>query len=568
MDRPNVLVILTDDQGWGDLSVHGNANLNTPHVDSLARDGARFDRFYVCPVCAPTRAEFLTGRYHLRGGVHGVSTGAERLNLDEKTIADAFQAAGYATGAFGKWHNGTQHPYHPNARGFDEFFGFCSGHWGQYFDAELEHNGELTRGQGYLPDECTDRAMDFMAKNAAEDRPFFCYVPYNIPHTPFQVPDRFYDPFREKPIAMRATRPEQEDIDRTRAALALCENIDWNVGRLLHKLDDLEIAEDTLVFYFGDNGPNGARWNGGMKGTKGSTDEGGVRVAGLMRWTGHIQAGTVLEEIAGAIDLLPTFADLAGIDVVGEKPLDGRSLKSLLLGEDVEWPDRIILSHQRAQLSARNQRFRLDIAGKLYDMVVDGGQTTDVSKEHPDAHAELSDAVAKFHAEVLPVTDDRPFAVGYWKTTRLPARDGVHYGTVARSARAPNCSYFKHWTEVGDRMTWDIDVRAEGDYEAAIYYTCPQDDVGATVELAFQSTYGQGVSKVQGQVTAAHDPPLIGAGDDRCPRQGESYVKDFVPLTLGTIRLNAGRGTLTLRALSVPGSQVMDVRRVMLTAKA
>ena len=437
MTRPNILVILTDDQGWGDLSVHGNTNLNTPNVDSLARDGALFDRFYVCPVCAPTRAEFLTGRYHLRGGVHGVSTGAERLNLDEITIADVFKSAGYATGAYGKWHNGTQHPYHPNARGFDEFFGFCSGHWGQYFDAELEHNGELTRGKGYLPDECTDRAMDFMAANVEQDQPFFCYIPYNIPHTPFQVPDEFYDPFRDKPIEMLATNPNQEDIDRTRAALALCENIDWNVGRLMDKLDALGIAEDTIVFYFGDNGPNGARWNGGMKGTKGSADEGGVRVAGLMRWKGHIQAGTVIGEIAGAIDLLPTFADFADIDLIGEKPLDGRSLKPLLLGEDVEWSDRVILSHRGAQLSARNQRFRLDIEGKLYDMVADGGQTTDVSQEYPDIYAKLSDAAAKFHAEVLPVNDDRPFATGYWKTTRLPARDGVHHGTVSAVPARP-----------------------------------------------------------------------------------------------------------------------------------
>src|SRR5688572_22381242 len=127
--RPNIVVILTDDQGWGDLSVHGNANLSTPNIDSLARDGALFERFFVCSVCAPTRAEFLTGRYHARGGVRGVSTGQERLNLDEKTLADAFKAAGYATGAFGKWHNGSQWPYHPNARGFDEYYGFTSGHW-------------------------------------------------------------------------------------------------------------------------------------------------------------------------------------------------------------------------------------------------------------------------------------------------------------------------------------------------------------------------------------------------------------------------------------------------------
>ena len=324
------------------------------------------------------------------------------------------------------------------------------------------------------------------------------------------------------------------------------------------------IAEDTIVFYFGDNGPNGARWNGGMKGTKGSADEGGVRVAGLMRWTGQIEAGVVVEEIAGAIDLLPTFADLAGVDLASEKPLDGRSLKPLLMGEEVAWSDRIILSHQRAQLSARNQRFRLDVAGKLYDMVADGGQTTDVSQDHPEVHAALSDAVAKFRAEVLPVTDDRPFAVGHWKSTRLPARDGVSAGSIARSAGAPNCSYFTHWTQVGDRMTWEIEVGTTGDYDAAIYYTCPAEDVGATVALAF---HGANTATVQGRVHDAHDPPLVGADDDRCPRKGESYVKDFAPLSLGTIHLTAGRGTLTLRALDIPGSQVMDVRRVMLTLK-
>src|ERR1044071_3818366 len=136
--RPNIVVILADDQGWGDLSINGNTNLSTPRIDSIARDGAILDRFYVCAVCAPTRAEFLTGRYHSRGGVRGVSTGAERLNLDEKTIAETFKAAGYATGAFGKWHNGSQWPYHPNARGFEEYYGFTSGHWGEYFDPPLD----------------------------------------------------------------------------------------------------------------------------------------------------------------------------------------------------------------------------------------------------------------------------------------------------------------------------------------------------------------------------------------------------------------------------------------------
>ena len=215
----------------------------------------------------------------------------------------------------------------------------------------------------------------------------------------------------------------------------------------------------------------------------------------------------------------------------------------------------------RGQVSARNQRFRLDAEGKLYDMPPDGGQTTDITGEHPEVHAALSAAVAEFKAEVLPAVDDRPFSVGHWRSTRLPARDGVVYGAVERSAHAPNCSYFTHWTTVDDRMTWDIEVGTSGVYEAAVYYTCPEPDLGARIELEFNG------ESVQGLVAVSHDPPLVGAAEDRHPRKGESLVKDFVPLVLGDVHLTAGRGSLTLRALEVPGAQVMDVRRVMLTLK-
>ena len=232
--RPNIVVILADDQGWGDLSATGNTNLSTPSIDSLARDGVVFDRFYVCPVCSPARAEFLTGRYHPRGGLRGVSTGGERLDLGERTIADVFKAAGYATGAFGKWHNGTQYPYHPNGRGFDEYYGFTSGHWGSYFDPPLDHNGRAVKGKGFIIDDLTDHAMGFIAQN--KDRPFFCYVPFNTPHSPMQVPDRFYKKFADVELKMRGDGRGAEDIAHTRAALAMCENIDWNVGRILAKL--------------------------------------------------------------------------------------------------------------------------------------------------------------------------------------------------------------------------------------------------------------------------------------------------------------------------------------------
>lgn len=558
--RPNVVVILTDDQGWGDLSVHGNANLETPNVDSLARDGALFDRFFVCPVCAPTRAEFLTGRYHPRGGVRGVSTGAERLNADEKTIGDTFKAAGYATAAYGKWHNGTQYPYHPNARGFDEFYGFCSGHWGQYFDPILEQNGKIVRGKGFIIDDLTDHALAFIGQNRS--RPFFCYLPFNTPHSPFQVPDRFYEKFKSGSIKMRNRDGQKEQLDRTRCALAMCENIDWNVGRVLRKLKELGLSENTIVVYFSDNGPNSWRWNGKMKGRKGSTDEGGVRVPCIIRWPGRIRAGMQIPQIAGAIDLLPSLADMAGIEVVGTKSLDGVSLKPLLLGGAGNWPDRMIFSHQRGRVSLRTQRYRLDNTGKLFDMKSDPGQYRDISKAEPQVAAKLRDAVARWKREVLPKSpDDRPFPVGYaeFPTTILPARDGVAHGKIRRSAGAPNCSFFTNWTSASETISWDIEVVETGRYEAVVYYTCAKENIGSTVELRF------GESGVAAKVIEAHDPPLVGAEFDRVDRGSESYVKDFRPLRLGVFRLKKGRGSLVLGAKDVPGQRVMDVRAVALS---
>jgi len=564
-ERPNVIVILSDDQGWGDLSVHGNTNLQTPHIDSLACDGALFERFFVCPVCSPTRAEFLTGRYHPRCGVWSTSAGGERLDLDERTIGDAFRAAGYATGAFGKWHNGTQWPYHPNARGFAEYYGFCSGHWGHYFDPVLEHNGQTVRGKGFIADDFTDHAIEFIASH--RDEPFFCYLPFNTPHSPMQAPDRFYDKFRDAKIEMRheGTGKQEEDPAMTRAALAMCENIDWNVGRVLAKLDELKLAERTIVVYFADNGPNSFRWNGGMKGRKASVDEGGVRSPLLVRWPGHIPSGTRISQIAGAIDLLPTLAELTGISRVGDKPLDGKSLAPLLLGEQVEWPDRMLFSHWAGKVSVRTQKYRLDDAGKLYDPLADPGQTHELSTEHPEDAQRLRTAVAEWRADVLgglarDAKDDRPLTVGYreFPITQLPARDGVAHGNIVRSARPPNCSYFRNWTSTGDSITWDVEVHTSGMYEAIVHYTCPAADVGSTVELVL------GNQSVRGKVTEAFDPPLVGREQDRVPRDHESLVKEFKPLSLGKFELPAGRGELTLRAASMPGSQVMDVRGVTL----
>ncbi len=562
-ERPNVVVFLADDQGWGDLSLNGNTNLRTPNIDGLGKDGAVFEHFYVCPVCSPTRAEFLTGRYHPRGGVFSTSTGGERLDLDEKTIAEAFRAAGYATGAFGKWHNGMQYPYHPNGRGFDEFYGFCSGHWGDYFSPPLDHNGALVKGEGYLTDDLTDKAMDFIGQNVEAGKPFFAYVPYNTPHSPMQVPDRWWDAFKNKELAMRSREGDKEDTNHTRAALAMCENIDWNVGRLLARLGELKVADNTLVLYFSDNGPNGFRWNGGMKGKKGSTDEGGVRSPLLVRWPGKIRAGTRVAEIAGVIDLFPTLMDLCGVPLPEGRPLDGASLEPLLLGNPKNGRERTLFSHWNGKVSARSQAYRLDEAGRLFDMLEDPGQARDVAKENPVVAAAMREAVAKWRREVLGElrkNNPRPFPLGHadYRFTQLPARDAEIVGGLKRSSVHPNCSFLTEWKSVDDAAVWKVEVGATGRYAVELFYTCPADEVGATIELAL------GGSVLRAKITEAHDPPLRGGENDRDPRS-ESFVKDFRALPMGTMELEAGAGALRLRAVEIPGRSAMDFRMLMFT---
>ena len=572
--HPNIVVILTDDQGWGDLSLSGNKNLSTPNIDSLARDGASFDRFYVCPVCSPTRAEFLTGRYHVRGGVYSTSAGGERLDLDEQTIGDTFKTAGYATGAFGKWHNGMQYPYHPNGRGFDEFYGFCSGHWGDYFSPPLEHNGRIVRGEGFCIDDFTDQAMAFMEKAHKADKPFFAYLPYNTPHSPMQVPDRWWDKFKEKKITMHNRDSKKENLQHLRCALAMCENIDWNVGRLLKKLNDLGITDNTIVVFFHDNGPNGVRWNGDMKGRKGSTDEGGVRSPLLMRWPSRIKKGTLIKPIATVMDLLPTLADCAGIPATTKKKLDGQSLKPLLFGQKGRWKERTIFSHWRGKVSARTQRYRLDHTGKLFDMAEDPGQRTDISQNQPDMVEHLRAEVAHWRKTVLSELgeDTRSFAIAHpdSKWTQIPARDGKAHGGIKRSNKFPNCSYFYNWTKLDDKITWPVEVGASGLYEVTIHYAVPKGDEGARIRLSYSmpdiTPEGKRGSWSSGNVfliDKAHDVPARGQENDRVQRR-ESYVKDFKPLKMGTINLKKGKGELTLQATEIPGKTALEFRLLML----
>ncbi len=557
--KPNVIIIMADDQGWGDLSFNGNINLSTPNIDALAKNGVSFEHFYVQPVCSPTRAELLTGRHSSRLGVYATSSGGERINLGETTIAKVFKKAGYKTAAYGKWHNGMQPPYHPNANGFEDYYGFTSGHWGNYFSPMLEHNGKIVKGKGYLVDDLTDHGLEFISKH--QEEPFFLYLPYNTPHSPMQVPDEFWDKFQNSDLPMKYQGTQIENENFTKAALAMVENIDHNVGRITKKLEELSLEKNTIVIYLSDNGPNGWRWNGGMRGRKGSTDEGGVRTSFFVQWKNTIPSGKSVSQIASAIDLLPTLSSMANIDYVTKNPIDGRDLTPLLLNENPDWKPRVVFNHWRGKTSIRTQKYRLDNEDHLYDMQKDHGQTTDISLQFPELTDSLKRMKKNWLSEMPPLSkesDNRPFTLGHpdYEYTQIPARDGIPHGNIKRSNRHPNNTFFTNWISLEDSMTWDVEILADGEFEVELYYTCAIENVGSTIALSL------GESTIKTKITRGHDPPLTGMENDRDPRI-ESYVKDFIPMKFGQINLKKGKGQLTLKALSINGKQAADVRLLM-----
>lgn len=557
--RPNIVLILADDQGWGDLSINGNRNVRTPNIDQIGREGARFARFYVSPLCAPTRAGLLTGRYHYRAGVWGVSSSREFMNLDEVTLADLFKKADYATGCFGKWHNGSQYPYHPNGRGFDEFYGMLSGHYANYFNTTVDHNGRPEQSKGYIADDLTSHAIAFIEKN--KNKPFLCYIPYNTPHSPFQVPDAYYNRVKARGIRQFSHNKKEEDEEVTISALAMTENIDNNVGRVLKKLDELKLAQNTIVIYLSDNGPNSWRWNGDMKGRKGVNGEGSVRVPFLIRWPGMIPAGKVVQGNAAYIDLLPTLTDLTGIPADGTKALDGFSLKPVLTGNAAQVPERPIFLSINKNNSVRKGRY-LYQDDALYDLSIDSSQQTNIAAQHPALRDSLRNAFDQwFNKMKLGIDSTRWLPVGYAKfpVTTLPSQDAVLHpsakGTLSFSASAPNSSWIANWNDTDSYVSWKVEVNTTGRYRVNIRYTSPEPGDAFSVEF--------NNSRLSGKVARAFDPPLL-ESPDRVKRQAESYEKEFRTQEAGLIQLEKGRGELKLRATDIKGAGFADIRALEL----
>jgi arylsulfatase A len=551
--RPSVLLIMTDDQGWGDLHAHDNPKIDTPVLDRLAAQGARFERFFVSPVCAPTRASLLTGRYHPRTGVHGVTRGEENMRASEITLAEVFKSAGYATGCFGKWHNGAHYPNHPNGQGFDEFVGFCAGHWNNYFDPTLERNGEPFTAQGFITDVLTDEALAFIEKNRRQ--PFLCYVPYNAPHSPWQVPDKHWNKYKARGLN-----------DVTACAYAMCGNIDDNVGRLLARLDELGLAENTIVLFLTDNGPNSDRYNGDMRGRKGSVHEGGVRVPLLVRYPAKIKPGVSVKPIAAHIDLLPTLADLCGVESFQSLPLDGRSLAPLLLGKAAEWPARTLFTFRSGRGAARTDRWRAvrerGDRWRLYDMQADPGQKRDVAASHTDVVSDLSQQFNAINKQVMSAGfDPLPIPIGHAErpVVTMPGHEAFLHPAKGRGISYQGASgwandWVANWTDVDAYPFWEVEVVRPGAYDISLAYVCPEQDVGAQVRVEI------GGKRLEAKITKAHDPPEL-PKHDRIGRK-EVGEKVWAELSVGQVTLDPGRTQLVIRALSKPGKKVADVKHV------
>lgn len=539
--KPNILLILTDDQGYGDLGIHGNEWVKTPNLDRLARESARFDRFYVSPLCAPTRASLLTGRYHLRTGVVSVSNGLETMNSEEYTLAELLLDQGYRTGIFGKWHNGQHHPNHPLSQGFEVFTGFSAGHWSNYFDAHLEKNGEELSFEGYLPDILTDEAMDFIRKN--KEQPFFAYLSINTPHNPHQVPDEYFLPYKEAGLD-----------DELASIYAMVSNADDNIGRVLDLLEELDLTENTLVIFLTDNGPNGQRFNVGMKGIKGSVHEGGVRVPSFWRWPGKITP-VIIPTPAAHIDVLPTIADFLGVEDISQKTLDGVSFVPLFEGKKIE--SRAIYTHV-AQLdkvlkdqpgAIRKDSLLLSLLPsglELYDLKNDQEQKNNLAISYPALVSSLESDYQNWWQQV---TSEISMARRIPISKRsgqiiLPAYESQLYGELGFfEGHGWAQDWIKNWKKESDSLSWRLEVLDPGVYEVWIEYTAHESQIGST--LILQSSN----SVLSKNLDEPFEPGLI-ASPDRVPRK-EAPEQTWNKTFLGKITLNSGEEKLTLSAKQI-----------------
>ncbi|MFC1762065.1 arylsulfatase [Planctomycetota bacterium] len=463
-DRPNVILILTDDQGYGDFSVHGNPVLQTPVLDKLHEQSIRFTDFHVAPMCTPTRGQLLTGRDAMDNGATAVCQGRSMLRTGIPTMADIFKASGYRTHHIGKWHLGDSYPFRPQDRGFEEsvtFGAFGIGsiadfHGNTYWSAKFRHPDGLKQYQGYCTDVWFDLALDTIKQWTEGDKPFFMFLPLNCPHDPHLCDDKYSDPYLKqgmKPVVAKF--------------FGQIANIDENMGRLLDTLDQRKLAENTLLIYMSDNGTaqGQAVFNAGMRGKKKDPYDGGHRVPLFIRWPGgHLGVPRDIETLTQCQDILPTLMDWCKLESPARDPLDGSSLSPLFSSQTETLSKRIlVVEYDNPYRPDENKavmwkKWRLVKDRELYNLASDPGQRTDLADQHPEIVRRLQDHYRQWKQEALKGYNQKRY---------------IHLGSAKQN---PLMLYSSDWQGdyadninnliAGDRIgSWEVLVEKAGSYE-------------------------------------------------------------------------------------------------------
>lgn len=428
----HIVLIMTDDQGYGDLGFHGNPVVKTPHLDRLAQNSSRLPNFIVSPVCTPTRASLMTGRYNYRTRAIDTYKGRAMMEPDEVTVAEVLSEHGYATGLFGKWHLGDNYPLRPMDQGFDEVLGHRGGGLAQkadhpdnnrrYTDAILFHNGESFQSKGYCTDVYFDAAIDWFNKSHKRGQPSFSYIATNAPHAPWHdVPPKWYDYYQQQTINAETLgldkgypnhKERSIDADTLARYYAMISNIDDNIGRLIANLSEIGVLENTLLIFLTDNGPAPNGYTAGLRGKKGRVYEGGIRSPFFVHWPARLTPGEKATQVAAHIDVMPTILDAVGVEAPRNRIIDGRSLMPLLQREVApdDWPQRAICvqSHRgnkpvsEHNFCVRTDRWKLlratgfpkekpgkKVPFELFDLNSDPFEMNNVAETHPKIVANL-----------------------------------------------------------------------------------------------------------------------------------------------------------------------------------
>ncbi len=513
--RPNIIVVMPDDMGFGDLGATGNKLIRTPNLDKFAADSASLSNFYVSPVCSPTRASLMTGRYNYRTRVIDTFKGRSMMEPEEVTVAEALREAGYATGIFGKWHLGDNYPLRPQDQGFDEVLIHRGGGLAQpsepienerrYTDPILFHNGAQVQREGYCTDIYFDAAMDFIEESSRAEKPFFIYLPPNAPHGPYHdVPEDLLAYYQSIDLAPILAGNESEDHGDTVARVfAMVENIDQNMGRLDDFLSDKGLLENTLVLFLTDNGPNTMRYVGPFRGMKSDVLEGGIHTCFFARWPKILKPGTTSDRIAAHIDIMPTLLEAAGVEAPENVHLDGVSVLPLLKGLGGHWDDERLLffqSHRGDEpvefhnFAVRSQQWKLvrnsgfgkenpdgESPFELYRISEDPSEENNLAPDHPGLVQRYKD---EYRSWLLDVSSTRPD--NYDPPRIIIGSD--HETTSHLSIQDWRVDSQEGW---GINGRWIVDVVAPGPYRAVVKWDHPIGERKVTLKAGEFSVEGR-----------------------------------------------------------------------------